>query len=115
MKSGEETSLAIRMAPLLALLFLLLLAPPARAITCQQWGRLGPDQQAATIDRMIQSAIAGSRGRSYRVNRGAIGRCLASQAQSIAYDFDDVCSDPSTAGMRALDNTFKNYIWSCVG
>ncbi len=41
MKSGEETSLATRMAPLLALLFLLLLALPARAITCQQWGRLG--------------------------------------------------------------------------
>ena len=102
------------MTSLVALLFLLLLARPAFAITCQQWERLGPDQKAATIDRMIQSAISGSRGRSYQVNRGAIGRCLASRARTIEYDFDDVCSDPRTAGMNALDNTFKHYIWSCV-
>ena len=103
-----------RMTCLVVLLFLVLLAQPASAITCQQWGRLGPDQKVATIDRMIQSAISGSGGRSYQVNRGAIGRCLASQARSIEYDFDDVCSDPRTAGMNALDNLFKNYIWSCA-
>ena len=102
------------MTSLVALLFLLLLARPAFAITCQQWQRLGPDPKAATIDRMIQSAISGSRGRSYQVNRGAIGRCLSSRARTIEVDFDDVCSDPRTAGMNALDNTFKHYIWSCV-
>ena len=103
-----------RTTSLVALLLLLLLARPAFALTCQQWGRLSPDQKAATIDRMIQSAISGSRGRSYQVNRGAIGRCLASRARSIEYDFDDVCSDPRTAGMNALDNTFKRYVWDCV-
>ena len=103
-----------RMTFLVALLLLLLLAQPAFAITCKQWERLGPDQKAATIDRMIESAISGSRGRSYQVNRGAIGRCLTSRAPSIEYDFDDVCSDSRTAGMNALDNAFKNYIWTCV-
>ena len=105
----------MRMVPLLALLISPLLAPPALAITCTQWGRLGAQQKAVTIDRMIQSAISGSGGRSYQVNRAAIGRCLQSRSRSIEYAFDDVRSDSRTAGMNALNTTFKNYIWDCAG
>ena len=30
------------------------------------------------------------------------------------YDFDDACADSRTAGMQALNNVFKDYLWSCV-
>lgn len=104
-----------KMAALLCLIAPLLLAAPASATSCQQWQRLGPDQKAATIDQMIQSAISGSRGRNYSVNRGAIERCLQRQSRSIQYAFDDVCSDSRTASMNAIRTLFKEYIWSCVG
>lgn len=110
----EEIPLAVRIAAILGPLVSVLLAPPALAMTCPQWERLGPEQKAAAVDRMIQSAISGSRGRSYRVDRGAIARCLQSESLSIEYAFDDVCSDPRTAGMNAIRTTFKDYIWSCV-
>ena len=102
------------MIPLLALGIGLLLAPSALAIHCGQWGRLGPSQKASTVDRMIASAISGSGGRSYRVDRGAISRCLYGRARTIAYDFDAICGDSRTAGMSALDAAFKNHLWSCV-
>jgi hypothetical protein len=98
----------------LLVLLLLVLAPAAQAINCKSWERLGPGQRSATVDRMIQSTVAGSGGRSYRVDRGAVSRCLQRYAQSIAYDFDGACADPSTAGMQALNEIFKNYVWSCV-
>ncbi len=105
----------MRIAALLGLLTSSLLAAPALATTCTQWQRLGSDQKAAAVDGMIQSAIAGSGGRSYQVNRGAIERCLQSHSRSIEYAFDDVCSDPRTASMNAIRTTFKSYIWSCAG
>ena len=98
----------------LACLVSCLLAPAANAINCRSWDRLGPAQKSATIDRMIQDAVAGPRGRSYQVNRGEIGRCLQRYAQSMQNDFDDACADARTAGMQALNHIFKNYIWSCV-
>ena len=52
--------------------------------------------------------------RKYQVNLGAVQRCLESQAGQIETQFDDACSRSSSAGMRALDSIFKNYIWSCV-
>jgi hypothetical protein len=96
-------------------LLVLLLASPARAISCSEWDRLGAAQKSATIDRMIQGAVSGSSGRQYRVERGAIARCLQRHARSIEYDFDDACADSRTAGMQALNRIFKNYIWSCAG
>jgi len=92
----------------------LLIAPPALAISCRDWERLDSGQKRAEIDYMIESAIAGQKGREYRVNRGAIQRCLQRYAQSIEYDFDDACADSGTASMQALNRIFKNYIWSCV-
>ena len=64
---------------------------------------------------MIDDAIGGQGGRQYRVNRNAIGRCLHSRTQDIFYDFEDTCADSSRAGMQALNNLFKSYIWSCAG
>ena len=111
----KEIPLAIRIAALVGFLTSSLLAAPAVATTCTQWQRLGSDQKAATVAGMIQSAISGSGGRSYQMNRGAIERCLQSHSRSIEYAFDDVCSDPRTAGMNAIRTTFKSYIWSCAG
>ena len=99
----------------LILLLLLLAARPGHAMQCREWQRMGPDQKSASIERMIQNAVSGSGGRQYRINRGAVGRCLQGQAQPIAYDFDDACADARTAGMQALNRIFKNYIWSCAG
>ena len=105
----------IRIAALVGILTSSLLAAPAVATTCAQWQRLGSDQKASTVAGMIQSAISGSGGRSYQVNRGAIERCLQSHSRSIEYAFDDVCSDSRTASMNAIRTTFKSYIWSCAG
>ena len=90
------------------------LAQPARAMSCQKWSRLGPDQKAATIEVMIDDALAGSKGRSYRVDRHAIKRCMHDHSRAIALDFDSACSDGRTASMQALNGLFKNYIWTCV-
>ena len=93
----------------------LLWSPIASAMKCSQWTRLTSDQKYGAIARMIDDAIAGQGGRQYRVNRNAVGRCLDGQVQNILYDFEDTCADSSRAGMQALNNIFKNYIWSCAG
>ena len=90
------------------------LAAPAQATTCRSWARMGPAEKSASIDRMISSAIGGSGGRQYSVDRGAVGRCLESKARSIEYDFDGACADSRSAGMQALNRIFKDYIWSCA-
>jgi hypothetical protein len=105
----------MRFASALLLCLVLLLAAPVHAISCRQWDRMGPDQKSATIDRMIQGAVSGSGGRQYRVDRGAVGRCLDGYARSIEYDFDGACADSRTASMQALNQIFKDYIWSCAG
>jgi hypothetical protein len=106
--------MATRLAVFSVLLLVLVSAPPAHATNCQSWGRLGPAQKRATVDRMTRDALAGSGGRSYRVDRAAISRCLERSEQSIQYDFDSACADSRTAGMQALNAIFKQYIWSCV-
>ncbi len=98
----------------LVLLAVLLVADPSHAVSCGQWERMGPDEKSATVDRMIQNAVAGSGGRQYQMDRGAVGRCLDSRAQSIQYDFDGACADSRTASMQALNKIFKDYIWTCV-
>jgi len=90
-------------------------AGPASAMTCRDWNRLADGQKASAIEGMIQDAIASQRGRSYGVNRGAIGRCLDGSARDIQYAFDDACANSRTTSMQALNNIFKRYIWSCVG
>jgi hypothetical protein len=100
---------------LLALSVVLVLAHPASAMRCSQWTRLSDDQKYEAIARMIDDAIAGQGGRQYHVSRNAIGRCLDSQTRNILYDFDDTCADSRRASMQALNNLFKNYIWSCAG
>ena len=87
---------------------------PASAMTCRDWSRLASEQKASAIDGMIRDALASQKGRSYGVNRGAIGRCLHASARTIEYDFDDTCADSRTASMQALNNLFKNYIWGCA-
>ncbi len=86
----------------------------ANAMSCQGWNGLAAGQKPDAVDSMIRSAMAGQRGRSYGVNRGAIERCLRGEARNIEYDFDDVCASSRTASMQAINNIFKNYIWTCV-
>lgn len=106
-----------RLARLLVLVLPLALLPAAaaQAINCRQWERMSPEQKSATLDRMIESAVSGSRGRQYQVDRGAVGRCLRNRARSIGYDFDGACADARTAGMQALNGIFKQHIWTCAG
>ncbi|MCH7643623.1 MAG: hypothetical protein IH974_02220 [Myxococcales bacterium] len=96
-------------------LALILFATPAAAIGCQEWKRLGPGQKEPAVYDLIETAVSGSRGRQYQVNRGAIERCLRRNARNIAYEFDDICADSRRASMQALNKLFKNYIWTCVG
>ena len=104
----------MRARGLLLLFLLLLLAAPVHAIDCRRWDRMGPGQKSANIDRMIRGAVSGSGGRQYHVDRGAIARCLESNAQSIQYDFDGACADPRTASSSRLHHIFKSYIWTCA-
>ena len=89
-------------------------AAPAGATNCRDWDRASPAKKTAIVENMIHSAIAGQRGREYQVKRGQIERCLQRSVQNIGYDFDDARADARSAGMQALDNIFKHYIWSCV-
>jgi hypothetical protein len=95
---------------------LLAAASPASAATigCREWMGLDDPQKMQTIDGMIGDLV-GSRGqvRQYEVHRGALGRCLAENAEQMSYDFDDVCSDSRSADMQAIQRVFKNYVWSC--
>ena len=95
-------------------LALILLATPAAAIDCRTWNRIDPGQKEAAVYNLIETAVSGSRGRQYQVNRGAIERCLQRKARNIAYDFDDTCADSRSAGKQALNSLFKNYVWTCV-
>ena len=99
------------MAVLAATLFWVV---PATATNCSDWDRAAPARKTALVKNMIHSAISGNRGREYKVNRGQIERCLQSSVRSIGYDFDDACADAGSAGMQALNNIFRDYIWSCV-
>jgi hypothetical protein len=110
-----EISMLLRQLARLVSLVLIFFAAPAAAIDCRTWERLGPGQKEAAVYDLIETAVSGSRGREYQVNRGAIERCLQRNARNIAYDFDDTCADSSRAGMQALNKLFKNYIWTCVG
>ena len=85
-----------------------------QATNCRDWNRMDPGRKSATVERMIQSAVSGSRGRQYHVDRVSIARCLESKARSIEYDFDGACADARTASMQALNHIFKDYIWSCA-
>ena len=100
---------------LLIAAMLLAIAPlSAHATGCREWNRLSESSKWDRIDRMIDDAVSGQRGRSYRVNRNAIARCLADNSEDMFWDFNDVCADPSTAQMSAIRSRFKNYIWTCV-
>ncbi len=89
-------------------------ASPAQAMNCRDWGRLYENAKVPAVYGMIDAALAGSGGRSTGVNRTGIARCLERRAQEISYAFDDTCADSSRAGMQALNQLFKNYIWTCV-
>ena len=106
--------MSLRSIARLVSLALILFATPAAAIGCQDWKRLGPGQKEAAVYDLIETAVSGSRGRQYQVNRGAIDRCLQRNARNIAYDFDDICADSRRASMQALNRSFKHYIWTCV-
>jgi hypothetical protein len=93
----------------------LLALDSAAATTCDRWRKLDVDEKATTVQRMIDDALSGNRGRSYEVNRDAIARCLRSRADEMATAFDDVCSSSRTASKQAIREMFDTYVWSCVG
>jgi hypothetical protein len=85
------------------------------AMSCDRWRKLDVNEKATTVERMIDDALTGNRGRSYDVNRDAIARCLRSRAAEMATAFDDVCSNSRTASKQAIRDMFDTYVWSCVG
>ena len=106
--------MTLRSLVLVATIVLVIAPLPAQATGCREWNRLSESRKWDRIDRMIDDAISGQRGRSYQVNRNAIARCLESNSENMFMDFDDLCSDASTAQMTAIRTRFKNYIWTCV-
>jgi hypothetical protein len=92
----------------------LLWVAPAGATGCRDWTRASPAEKTAIVEEIISSTISGQKGRQYQVNRGQIERCLQKSAKDIEYAFDDSCANARKAGIQALNNIFKNYIWSCI-
>lgn len=99
-----------------AMLLILVTALPvsARGIRCSTWDRLGPTEKSQEISFLIDELVQGSGGREFRVNRASISRCLERQSRNIQYEFDDICSEGKRAGLQALNNAMKSYVWSCV-
>ena len=89
-------------------------AAPAYATGCREWNRMSESRKQDRIYRMIDDAISSQKGRSYGVNRNAIGRCLEGKSENMFWDFSDLCVDANTASMGAIRGRFKNYIWTCV-
>src|SRR5262245_1539812 len=84
-------------------------------VSCRPWQRLNGPQKAATVPGMIDDALRSNRARQYDVNRDAMRRCLLARVTQMAIAFDDVCSDPRSADMQAINRVFKTYVWSCAG
>ncbi len=103
------------LAASLAVIFALLRAPTAQAIDCPTWSQLWPRQRFAVLDVMVRDAVADSGARSYRIDRGTLGRCLESHTRSIAADIDVSCGEAPGSGVLAPNRVFKSYIWSCAG
>ena len=100
---------------LVAVMMVWAFAPSTAAATgCREWNRMSEASQRDRVERMIADAIASQRGRSYQVNRNAIGRCLEANADNMYWDFGDRCSNPSTAHKSAIRTRFKWYVWNCV-
>jgi hypothetical protein len=49
------------------------------------------------------------------VDRGALRRCLESNATTIDEDFDDACIEGIEVNLDALDEIFRRYVASCQG
>ena len=92
----------------------LAVASPAHAVNCRAWMRMGDDQRAATVDRMTQRVVTSHAAQQYSVSKSRVARCLEGYGYDIQDDFDDACSDRSTASMQALNNIFNKYTWTCV-
>jgi len=100
---------------LLAAILVSVIAPAAaHATSCSDWNRMSESRKWDRIDRMINDAITGQKGRSYQVNRNAIGRCLANHSEDMFWDFNDLCEDSNRARMNAIRTRFKDYLWTCV-
>lgn len=100
---------------LLMTTIMLTIAPlSAHATGCREWNRMSDSRRWERIDRMIDDAISGQKGRSYKINRNALARCLADNSENMFWDFNDICADSDTAQMSAIRSSFKNYIWTCV-
>jgi hypothetical protein len=106
--------MTLRSLLLIATIMLAITPLSAQATGCREWNRMSESRKWDRIDRMIDDAVSGQRGRSYQVNRNAIARCLNDNSQNMFWDFDDVCADSNTAQMSAIRSRFKNYIWTCV-
>jgi hypothetical protein len=94
----------------------LALAPaPAGAITCQDWTRLGSEQQVQRIRELIEKVASQPNPEGIEVDRGALRRCLEASVGSIDDAFDDACAEGLEAGLDALDRIFRSYVATCQG
>src|SRR5262245_25060279 len=92
------------------------LAPaPARALSCQDWTRLGPDQQVARIRELSEEATSRPEPHGLEINPGALRRCLEENATAIDHAFDDTCTEGMEVELDALDDIFRQYVTSCQG
>ena len=105
-----------RIAPALGLASVLLIgAPPALAIECEDWERLGEGAKPARVEQLVEARLSSNRGRQYTsANRVAIRQCLERFVPDIVAQFDGACAEGIGASMNALDEIFDKYFLSCV-
>ena len=85
----------------------------ASAFDCPSWQRMGPPQQETSIRQAFEQRVAGDRAESI-TSKDVVGMraCFMPFVPRIQAEFDQLCADGS-AGMDALDDTFKRYFMSC--
>ncbi len=75
---------------------------------------MGPGAKQATIARMIDNGMKSSNARRYDLNQARTQQCMQRNGANIELDFDGACADSRSASLRALNNIFKNYAFSCI-
>jgi len=95
-------------------LFCFAASGPALATSCKNWNRMSEEARYDRIAQMIDDALSGQGGRSYKINRNAVGRCLVDNTEDMYWSFTDMCSDSTTGGMNSIRKRFKQFIWTCI-
>jgi hypothetical protein len=92
-----------------------LLSLPARAVRCNEWSELTPDNKVLTLKDLIRTLLSSPRATQWTsINKSKIERCLIQQTPEIEIDFNDACSQGSQAPVDVLDEILLKHARACA-